>query len=165
MKFKLFNESLDKPYKLELQSKGAISQYGFLTSDEVHYLVSFNSGEEIIHGKMYNHTLMSFEDEQGSMNITAAGNAFRVFATVLSAFKKESKRIKKSDYISFGADASEPSRIKLYRRLVKMLKYKYQEEVKYKGNLYFLLSQENILDDVSGAYKHTKKPWENLLNV
>jgi len=62
-------------------------------------------------------------DYGGSVKITGTGNAVKIFATVLSAINKYI-RVNQPYMISFSAN--EPSRIKLYQRLINRLSGEYE---------------------------------------
>ncbi len=108
-----FNEAFDKPYKWEVSDLNKYQDtYGFLTDNNIYYVVSIVKGEE--------HNILTFETEQGDMALTGKGDAFRVFATVLDIIK-QNKHIK-SRPLEFGASTREPSRVRLYIRMAKLLK-------------------------------------------
>ncbi len=128
-----FNEAFDKPYKWEVSDLNKYQDtYGFLTDNDIYYVVSIVKGEE--------HNSLTFETEQGEMGLTNRGDAFRIFATVFDIIKQV-KHIK-SRPLEFGASRSEPSRVKLYKRMAKLLKKElgFKKLTIYKGvTVYFRL--------------------------
>ena len=139
MKFLTFLEAFDKPYKVH---KGTdmnnFTQYEFTTDSDVFYLVALVRPDEAY----VKYTSLSFETEYGDMQITNSGDAFRVFASVLDVIKKEKKRIVSHGAFKFAADASEPSRVKLYRimakKIQKLLGYKKLSVEKNSNHIEFM---------------------------
>lgn len=62
--------------------------------------------------------MFSVGDHKDSMNITGAGEEIIIFSTVLAEIKKYAAA-NPQQTITFSADADEPSRVKLYDRMLK----------------------------------------------
>jgi len=149
------NEAFNNPYPLSHDNKGSYGQWSFITDDDIFYLCTFNFGEEILNDEnssRVKYLIITFETENGEMNLTGTGDAFRVLASVIQAARNESKKFKEADYINFAAAGTEPSRQKLYTRftkiLKKMYKFKYTREHKMKSDIHYFLSHTKIIDDV-----------------
>jgi len=85
--------------------------------------------------------------DHGGYSVTGTGNEFKVFSTVVKIVKIFLNELKRDgvefERIKFYASKTEPSRIKLYEKLVKTLTKKYNlsyEIIKnLHGNVYFYL--------------------------
>lgn len=60
---------------------------------------------------------------RGEYGLTGGGNAVKILSTVMAMLRQELPRfiVKTDRYVSFGAEKSEPSRVKLYRRAVPLI--------------------------------------------
>ncbi len=107
------NELFDKPYKYETTPFG----YQFFVNDDHYEIVvkpriySFGPGMNI-RGKEISFT------KNGNDRMDTAEDPFRVFATVIDAFKNEN--LSDTEYITFTAYRKEKSRVKLYNKMVKV---------------------------------------------
>lgn len=101
-------ELFDKPEKFSMDSYGD----GYFSVNGNEYVVNFTD---------YGHkTEILFSDEAGSIEVTGAGNALRVFSTVASIILRYVK-LNKPSVLMFTSYLDESSRTKLYDRLAKLL--------------------------------------------
>lgn len=100
----------------------------------------------------------------GQKQITGEGNAFRIFATVVSCFKDwMATEGKNARIIGFAADMKEPSRIKLYNRLSRLmprLGFEPFEEQFSTGNMQFyeferVLEEQDLSETFNQPYPIT----------
>ncbi len=119
------NEAFDKPYEwwADLITKNHL-EYAFETHKKEKYYVIFilNDGENP-------NTTVSFTDEDGGYKMTDSGDAFRIFATVMEILYSQKEQLLSQGSIKFTAKNDEPSRIRLYDRMVK----KYAKKIGYKN--------------------------------
>lgn len=127
----ILNELADKPYEL-LQSvhSAEMSKFKFITDTDLQYVVQIkpimwqDTPEKVLF--QYNALLVMFAVvDHGEMDDKITGragrDAFRVFATVLSAVKSSLKHRNQLPikYLKFTGLAEEQSRISLYERIIK----------------------------------------------
>lgn len=147
MKFKNYlTELFDSFYPLNKAVKGKdYVLVDFDTDNGDNYMVNLLRKENFNINKIY--VDISFEDDFGSYTITNAGDAIKVFSTVMKALDDNKKFIRSGDYVKFAAKSDEPSRVKLYVKLAKIFKskfkYKYHKEVEERGeNVHYFYNEE-----------------------
>ena len=76
-------------------------------------------------------------------HVTGEGDAFKIFGSVFSVVKEFISRYPETETIKFAASGQEPSRVRLYRTLVRVLVGEdWIPSEKWEGNdLYFTLSR------------------------
>jgi hypothetical protein len=108
------NEALDSSYEYD---KGTLDNiYYFATEDNILYKVIF-AGTNLVEVVFY----PELEDEEGvtkpKTELTGTGNSRKVFGTVVKIVQ-EYVASYKPKALYFTADSSEPSRVKLYNRMI-----------------------------------------------
>lgn len=108
-------ELFDQIYPIRITEKNETQWEGrFKTQDGESYMVDIwkrsNGGAEVV---------FSLFDDDGywTERATGTGDAYRVFASVVE-FMKEYVAEEKPSFLKFSADASEPSRVRLYKTML-----------------------------------------------
>lgn len=96
------------------------SKYVFQTKDGTQIFVWFEMGEDEEGRSIMDITFGLRDGDDYSVRATGANDPFAILANVIELSKDEARR-RKPDLIRFTADLSEPSRVKLYDRLVATL--------------------------------------------
>jgi hypothetical protein len=116
--FELLNELADSPERFELVSQD--DDVWEVSADSLGLYLYFTRGlgPDSKHDQVYIEFAVN-----GRYDLTKGGNAIKVLSTVIAMIKSYlPKFVKKQDnYISFGADKAEPSRVSLYKRAVPIL--------------------------------------------
>ena len=117
----LFTEAFDNPYKFKQTHKADdFSAFEFTTSEKLKYEVAFS----VIFGyEVDTFTDINFEDENGGFEATGAGDAFRVFATVIAIILYNKKQLLDYD-IKIAAETTSKGRVRLYKRIADIIKTK-----------------------------------------
>ena len=110
-------ELANQPYPLRVYDEDEMYYtYSFQTEKGLTYFITLNLWDETLD--------VEFQTESGpgqsNQGILNTGNAFRVFATVADAIKKYIKT-RTVNQIEFMSKKSEPSRIKLYDAIARVL--------------------------------------------
>ncbi len=116
MNFKNYiNELFDNPYHYK---KVDASFYQFFVGED-HYEVELFRKEYFSHeaGKTLEGIEISFQ-KNGYYDVDKSLEPFRVFATVIDMAKKE--KASEKDFIEFGAQKVEKSKVKLYNKMAKV---------------------------------------------
>ena len=138
----ILRELFDKPAKwIEVDNDMGFA-YQFQTKDGKGYEVTLDVDDDFVYEVI-------FADEAGNIDLTGAGNAAEVLGTVIAILRAHVKEHNMPD-LSFSAEAKEPSRVKLYTRLVNKLSGEMGYEV------------EAINHMGMKSWKLTKKQTENI---
>lgn len=117
----ILNELFDNPYQWEVDYEDQ-GDYGFsfMTDDQLEYKVDIveTFSDLISDQRVWN---ISFSTEHGRVDlIGGVKNPPRVFATVLNIIRYWVKK-ENPNNASFTSDANEPSRVRLYERLISVM--------------------------------------------
>ena len=151
---KLF-EVLDKHVEWKWTKKGDVQEAHFELGERevgVRFIMQYNHFEhEMVEAGVANPPeavcdveFMSWpvgEPERATPKITNTGHEFEMFATV-ATITQAYVRDQKPEAITFSASTSEPSRVKLYKRLVKRIEkagYKNEYEAPEGGLIHWIL--------------------------
>jgi len=136
------------PYKIDIGSREETNAI-FKTANGQEYVVSIGTST----GEDEDDAGVEFFANQGlygASHVTNAGDAFKVFATVAKILKTYLNKYKTVRSFTFNSDMSEPSRVKLYNTMARMMP-KFITNFKYVG------SDEDI-DIKTYRFEKVKKP-------
>jgi hypothetical protein len=108
------NETLDSSYEYD---KGNLDNiYYFATEDNILYKVIFQ-GKDLVELVFYPEVENDEGDTKPTTELTGTGNSRKVFGTVVKIVQEYVASYKPSA-LYFTADSTEPSRVKLYNRMI-----------------------------------------------
>ena len=160
------NEALDSSYPYE--GKAISGRYTFETEDGVFYKVYFQ-GKDLV--EVAFSAILPGEEENfrpDKTTLTGTGNAAKVFGTVVKIIKEFLEEIEPKA-LYFTGEGSEPSRIRLYDRLIsqvdKELPNYYAEKTidLGSGKAYMLKrKEEQVTEALDSSYEYRPGKYENV---
>jgi hypothetical protein len=145
-------ELANKPYPFKTQGNKKHFQARFVTDNKLVYNVMILVPlEDFEPNKAEIEFFSENEDVLRGHKITGTGDSFKVFATVLEIIKAYLTKHKTINEFEFGANKSEPSRVKLYDTMAKMLP-------KYINNFKFFNKYPNNYNGFAYHFVKVKKP-------
>ena len=133
MSFKNYlNEIGDAPFEYSDAYRG---QFIFYDDDQEKYIADLKKDQKMVNGKRVKGITVTFAKGTNT-RIDKSSNPLRVFSTIYKIIKNEMPS--GSTFIEFSSELDEPSRVKLYTRMVKVL----QRKLKWKTT-----TQDDVVEE------------------
>lgn len=120
----VLNEAFNKP--LPYKFNGKSGRTTFESNDQLYTVIwQYIPDYDLESGDTADIYEITFVDSQGRVEVTGAGNAIRVFSTVISVIKDVLDWINKNEshvnHVMYKSDVNQKSRVMLYKTLTKKL--------------------------------------------